>query len=172
MLVSEYLRKKNALVLKATGVILVPEDQIEECKQQPLHAVSDASVCPYCAIYHDPDGNCAKCPMEKAGNSCIAFTRSQPSYRAVKEAMYKLCNYQGIQDVPGVRTLVDQYNKELKEAKMSDLVLKIYDDNKNVIFEQVFFNVTDEAVIDIHARKLVSFFKADDYETFDWGGDN
>ena len=50
---------------------------------------------------------------------------------------------------------------------MQDLILKIYDDGNNVIFEQMFYNITDKA-IDAHGQKLKEFFKAKYYQTFDW----
>jgi len=50
---------------------------------------------------------------------------------------------------------------------MKDLILNIYDDEGNVIYRQVMFEITDEE-IDDHARKLVRFFQANDYATFDY----
>ena len=50
---------------------------------------------------------------------------------------------------------------------MKDLVIKIYDDDGSVIYQQTFFN-RDENSIDEHCRKLVKFFMASDYATFDW----
>ena len=50
---------------------------------------------------------------------------------------------------------------------MNDIILKIYDDNEEIIYQQTLFNIEDY-IIDKHARKLVEFFMAKDYETFHW----
>ena len=50
---------------------------------------------------------------------------------------------------------------------MKDLILKIYDDEENVIFQQTIFDIEDDK-IDQHGRKLVVFFMAKTYETFDY----
>jgi len=115
MLISEYLRKKNDLMKEAIGedIDLIPESQIEECKQVPLNAGSDVGCCPYCHVHYDSLYDCPSCPMAKAGNCCIAYSRIQPSYRMVKQVIRNKCDYQGINEVPGMGTLVEQYNKEL-----------------------------------------------------------
>ena len=50
---------------------------------------------------------------------------------------------------------------------MLDLILKLYDDEGNVIYEQVMFDTTDSEIYE-HARKLREFFKAKEYQTYDY----
>lgn len=71
MTVIEYIRAKNELLHKHTGVTLVPEDQIQDCPVKRLSIATDATACPYCMAYDEHlNDNCAKCPMQLAGNGC------------------------------------------------------------------------------------------------------
>ena len=68
---------KNELVLRVTGEILVPEEQlvdvefdIDFCPDMEL----DGQNCPYCNIYAKVDSpNCGDCPMKVGGNECGRF---------------------------------------------------------------------------------------------------
>jgi len=53
---------------------------------------------------------------------------------------------------------------------MLDLILKLYDDEGNVIYEQVMFDTTDSAIYE-HAEKLRDFFKAREFQTYDYSKD-
>ncbi len=73
MTVREYIERKNELIKKYTGMILVPEDQIidmELPKDETLSINDDRSACPYCFFYFDYY-DCSECPMSKAGNCCL-----------------------------------------------------------------------------------------------------
>lgn len=75
----QFIKKKNKLVKKVTGKILVPKNQIvNEPKTTHLTAYStystylDSSNCPYCAERTQPYTytDCSTCPMALAGNIC------------------------------------------------------------------------------------------------------
>lgn len=71
MKVSKFIRKKNKILKKYTGVTLVPKKQIDDCFPRPLSMFTDATACPYCLIYSVEDiDDCNGCPMGKAGNIC------------------------------------------------------------------------------------------------------
>ncbi len=72
-----FIKKKNKIIKKATGLILVPKDQIKNTPKKPLSLTYgthnlDAELCPYCMAFYNSctteDGE--KCPMLKAGNDC------------------------------------------------------------------------------------------------------
>ena len=52
MLTSEFLRKKNEIVFKETGLILVPEDQIVDID---VPEIGTFLCCPYCEAYQAYD---------------------------------------------------------------------------------------------------------------------
>jgi hypothetical protein len=116
MTVVDYIKKKNEILHKHTDVILVPEDQIEECEQYPLSMVADSRACPYCKVYFGDSylTRCDKCPMNVVGNNCKNETSTysqivplrSTSITGTKTPWYK-----------ELKKLIDQYNKELKEQK-------------------------------------------------------
>jgi len=67
MTVVEFIKEKNRIIYEETGLVLVPEDQIKECRQLTLDITVSDTSCPYCLAYSN---NCDKCPMGKAGNVC------------------------------------------------------------------------------------------------------
>ena len=72
MTIAEYIRRKNEIIKKHTGITLVPEDQITDLPDdmaKPLSTSSDQEACPYCLIWWKEEG-CEGCPMDKAGNNC------------------------------------------------------------------------------------------------------
>jgi hypothetical protein len=71
MTITEFIRRKNEIIERATGIILVPEDQIVEV-QMPiqLSMAGDAAACPYCHLYLLKKRECIGCPMSKASNQC------------------------------------------------------------------------------------------------------
>ncbi len=103
MSVKKFIKKKNKLVKKATGITLVPEDQIEEMPAVQLYiSISDASLCPYCAVYAE-QMMCEGCPMLKAGNAC---GDPNSTYTQVKTALPG-----AIHNIEGMIKLVEKYNK-------------------------------------------------------------
>jgi len=86
MTVTEYIRKKNAIIEKHLGITLVPEDQIIEVEQKPLtFDIGDGGICPYCIAYDTAfDINaCSKCIMTSKGNRCDT---EDSTYRKVRKA--------------------------------------------------------------------------------------
>jgi len=67
---TQFMKRKNEIIERHTGRILIPEDQLKETgeKQQYLSIISDDRSCPYCTYFLD--AGCFNCPMGKAGNRC------------------------------------------------------------------------------------------------------
>ncbi len=84
-----YIRKKNEILKKHTGMVLVPEDQITECEAKPLSMRDDMSACPYCLAYENV-GDCTGCPMYEANNGCLA------SYTSTYECMVRNLNFKSL----------------------------------------------------------------------------
>jgi len=67
----EYMIKKNELVKRVTGKILIPREQLEEV---PYSSEFEPSIeirsynCPYCNLFYN--NRCCKCPMYK-DNYCL-----------------------------------------------------------------------------------------------------
>lgn len=110
MRVVDYIRKKNALVFKATGLVLVPEEQIVEVEKWKLKVGSDATICPYCMVYFRDD--CKGCPMFEAGNKCIDDCHN--TYSTVISKLKYTLELHYIATVPGMVELVERFNKELE----------------------------------------------------------
>ena len=69
----EYLIKKNELVERVTGKILIPSDQLEDVPYSEEFKPSEdlnGSNCPYCVALA-PCDTCEPCIMYKRGNECI-----------------------------------------------------------------------------------------------------
>ena len=111
MTVRRFFELKNELVFDAVGITLVPEDQIVDMDPVPLvGGDSDADICPYCVLYLEEEfgrRSCEECPMETAGNRC--GNNSGSTYTDVAMRNEEI---DGIINIPGVRELVNQYNKE------------------------------------------------------------
>ena len=109
----EYIKRKNAMIFKHTGVTLVPPDQIEDCEQKPLSIEGDAYACPYCKAYYLPTGNCEGCPMAKAGNECDISDNN--TYNQVRDAVITsriISKAAPWHDE--LKELIEQYNRELE----------------------------------------------------------
>jgi len=65
----EYMQKKNKLVKRVTGKVLIPNDQLKNVRYsrefKPSISLKDIN-CPYCVFYD----SCSDCPMSRAGNNC------------------------------------------------------------------------------------------------------
>ena len=114
MLVSEFIKRKNEIIYKHTGLILVPKDQIEECAQFPLRVdANDGSACPYCRAFYHKEGMCCNCPMYKAGNYCDG---ENSSYRSIvmlgEDRLFSLV-YPTQPFHEQLKDLINQYNEEL-----------------------------------------------------------
>ena len=73
MKIIDYIKHKNRIIYRATGLILVPEDQIIDIpteKVGELSMMSDFYACPYCMVFYVDDEDCSSCPMSLADNKC------------------------------------------------------------------------------------------------------
>ena len=116
MTVTEFLIKKNKIIKHYTGLTLVPEEQIEECKQYPLIIDSNAGICPYCLAYYKKEHTCRNCPMAKQHNKC---DDEKSTYQDVIDFCFE--HYVTLRltakQTPfynELKSLVKKYNKELK----------------------------------------------------------
>ncbi len=109
MKVIDFLKKKNKLVFKATGIVLIPEDQLIDLVPRRLDFRTDATICPYCVEFIDDI--CDDCPMSKASNKCTEFGgddgTNDDSYARVKKEL----DGNGIGSVAGVVDLVKRFNE-------------------------------------------------------------
>ena len=111
-----FIKKKNKIVKKVTGITLVPEDQIiDEPKVMLGYFTSfylDSSVCPYCVSRRKDNINidCTTCPMSLAGNKCEAnenSTWNEANTIWGREAKKK--------DIKKLSKLIKKYNKGQEE---------------------------------------------------------
>lgn len=111
----EYMHKKNALIEDATGLTLIPENQIKDIEIKELSLDNDIYACPYCEEYYPMGGDteCNGCPMFEKENSCFAWNSS---YRGVMNSLERsFPDHYGVsivEHIPGIEDLVIQYNKE------------------------------------------------------------
>lgn len=104
MLTSQYIRKKNAIALKLTGVTIVPEGQIRNVEPRQLTTDNIANMCPYCALYFDNE--CVECPMKEAGNRCdLDVTNTWDIFSD------KAIHIPNLTEVPEFIALIKEYNK-------------------------------------------------------------
>lgn len=121
MLVSDYLKQKNKILKDYIGLQfdLVPEDQMQECRQFKLRG-NKLRTCshPYCEDYGFKDSEtCAKCPLN---NSDYKFSDESCSDIVIKYEKY--CKDNGILEhtqklspaFEHINKLVEQYNYELE----------------------------------------------------------
>jgi len=86
----EYMIKKNELVKKVTGKVLIPKEQLVNIQYSDAFEPSkNLSIinCPYCNIYHNSGFKCSGCPMDEANNNCKV---ERNSYRVADSLWYKL----------------------------------------------------------------------------------
>ena len=110
MTVETYIRRKNEIVKKATGVALVPEEQVEDIPDftKKLSMVNDMSACPYCIEYSPYWGNCTICPMVKSGNKCMDYNSTY--VEATRDT-------DGIVRNPNIRPKLKQLIKEFNDGR-------------------------------------------------------
>ena len=110
MSVVELIQRKNKIIFDDLGVVLVPEDQIQECPKHKLSLETSTSACPYCHVYNVGMGDCEGCPMAEAGNYCEAAEGS--TWEAFTEAI-TLCNV--VEYYASNKKLVKLYKKYNKQ---------------------------------------------------------
>ena len=107
MSTKKFLKLKNKLVKRVTGVTLVPKDQIVKTPRIELFASNYdalyANVCPYCQLYKMY--NCYQCPMAEAGNEC---GNMDSSWRKVNQLWIDKATKL---DQLELQELVEKYNK-------------------------------------------------------------
>ena len=116
MTATDYIKEKNKIIEKYTGITLVPEDQIEEVDQGPLSMASDMNACPYCLLWFGTPNHCNGCPMFKAGNCC---SDDDSTYHQVTDA---LCpdGIVGNKEIKGeLSLLIERYNEELEQNNIA-----------------------------------------------------
>jgi hypothetical protein len=104
----EFLEKKNELVKRVTGLVLVPEDQLEEhpfvkLDTRETGATLMSGICTYCRTYD----NCNECLMAIADNRCGNISRS-----TWWEANYAWETKATDADRTELMELVNKYNEE------------------------------------------------------------
>ena len=110
MTAREYIERKNALIKKYTGLILVPESQIIDIQsKEPLNTESDKYICPYCIEWLGLGKDCKGCPMEQADNKCL---NDASTYAQLIKAHGAITGYRHPWSQE-LEELVDQYNDEL-----------------------------------------------------------
>jgi hypothetical protein len=115
MTVTEYIKQKNAILFKHTGVVLVPEDQIEECEQFPLSINhGDSQACPYCTAYGARGfrlAKCTECPMGKVDNICnVSFGNTYSKVLKTGNITSPRTPWHN-----ELKQLIGQYNSELED---------------------------------------------------------
>lgn len=113
MTTEEYIRAKNKIIYDATGLTLVPEEQIVDIDTKLVGKLSmgdDMKACPYCKVYLHKYTleNCKKCPMSIANNTCIAI---ESTYRKITKSNPSIIEI----DKDRLSDLIDKYNEELEE---------------------------------------------------------
>lgn len=113
----EYIEKKNSIIEKYTGIVLVPEDQIIDLPVEQVGKLSihngDEPACPYCIVYGA--GTCKDCPMHEAGNGCTDGSHS--TYRKVLDTCDEYVDGLAEFDAPWydeLDELIEEYNNELE----------------------------------------------------------
>ena len=126
----EFLTKKNEIVERVTGKVLVPDDQMEEVPFQELDTLVGAylvdnttmslhaAICPYCEAHRElvetckhARINCDNCIMDKKGNGCMSAEESS-TWEDCHELWDELATKK---DEADLISLIEQYNKEGKE---------------------------------------------------------
>ena len=105
MTVREYIKVKNSILEKATGITLVPEDQIIDLEPMPLSLDHDGDACPYCLHFE----NCEKCPMKLAHNKCLSSISN--TYKEITDQLpTKEIVYKGNSFYQELKYLIEIYN--------------------------------------------------------------
>jgi len=111
----QFLKRKNKLVKKVTGITLIPKDQI--IKHPFVELEEDLAIlfklpavcCTYCQLYRED--NCKKCPMAKANNKCRTL-EDDSNDDTWSKANAIWTEVSTIKNMKKLFNLVKQYNKE------------------------------------------------------------
>jgi len=111
MTTKQYIHKKNDIVLRVTGVILVPADQIVDIppvllSTEPISWL-DGSICPYCRAFQKEE-DCPDCPMYLANNRCSSSSNTPSTWGKADIRWDKLATDT---DKAELLALVIDYNK-------------------------------------------------------------
>ena len=74
----KFMKKKNKILKKITGITLIPKDQLVEVEAKPLTLGRPESICPYCILFIK-SYECEDCPMAIKNNRC-SDQRNTDSY--------------------------------------------------------------------------------------------
>ena len=113
MTVVEFLQRKNEIIRDATGISLVPDNQIQKYEHDGfLSMKNDQYACPYCDMFFS--NNCIGCPMDTAGNNC---TNEYSTYNQVIDVINRIEKAETITSFRVIKKrlahLIGQYNAEV-----------------------------------------------------------
>lgn len=119
MKVTKFIKQKNKIIHKLTGITLVPEDQIQKVPKHELTFKNDATACPYCHLFLLRNNSCEECPMHKAGNGCNSQSIKSSTYLQLDERVIDNTDYSDVsewyQSIPEMVELYEKYNKQFKD---------------------------------------------------------
>jgi len=121
MKVTKFIKQKNTIIHKLTGITLVPEEQIKKVPKRKLTFNNDATACPYCHIYYLSDENieCTGCPMYKAENGCNTDRCDNHTYHQLDQWVLENTAYYDLskwyQSIPEMVELYEKYNRQFKD---------------------------------------------------------
>jgi hypothetical protein len=112
--IREYIEEKNRIVKEATGLVLVPEDQIVDIPVSAvgeMSVIGDMSCCPYCQVY----SCCQECPMGVVGNYCERSNENSTYLHVVRALPLPKGSVRTLTRClrKELGELVDRYNSEL-----------------------------------------------------------
>ncbi len=115
MKTSEFIRKKNKIIKKYTGIDLVPEDQIKDVDfNSKMNMAYDSSCCPYCAF------GCKVCPMVLGNNRCgledSTYTKVTLNYYRISDPNAPWHNE--------LKALVNEWNEDIEKEKKEAMMKK------------------------------------------------
>ena len=117
MTTKNFIKKKNKIVKRVTGITLVPKDQIVDEEPVLLIVYNNcgetltSSVCPYFRSRKKGMGiNCSKCPMSIAGNEC-KYNSKNSTWNFAQALWIDLATED---DIKELKKLVLKYNKNIE----------------------------------------------------------
>ena len=101
-----FLKKKNKIVKKATGLKLIPDNQIINVDRKYLENSEKGKclsedICPYCLVYAD----CLDCIMNIENNGCV---EDNSTWNVANEAWKELATKK---DIKKLNKLINKYNE-------------------------------------------------------------